>query len=154
VDKNNIISLKENKESLKKSNYLSAGLFNYGSVEALVGNAVRKAVPNQFPFIASIVTVVGETYRPSRDVMCTGTLITSKDILTVESCLKNKLPIQIHVYLGNIDLRACQIYYTSWWVSYDTWALYKNIPTIFPGQDITMLRVNYIIFFLNINNKL
>jgi hypothetical protein len=108
-------------------------------------------VVNEFHYIASILTTVGETFDPLVDIVCSGTLISKQDIITTQHCLKNKLPVQVHIYMGSGDLTLNQGYHANWWISYDEWANHNNVPVQSAGHEITMLRVNYTVFFQIIN---
>jgi secreted trypsin-like serine protease len=108
---------------------------------AMIGQAVRQARENEFPFVVPLLFNNHHTVDLMR--FCTGTLITNKDVLTAEHCLEHKEPEDVVVLVGTIDLSRGTKCYVKWWITYNQWALLDGINIEFQKNDLAIIRVNY-----------
>jgi hypothetical protein len=82
-------------------------------------------------------------YDPSVPFYCSGTLVTRRDILASDHCLKNRVPEDIQINAGSFDLLQTDIYSVLWWVTYETWAMHRSMRIQNPGETLlTIIRVN------------
>ncbi|XP_011500643.1 PREDICTED: uncharacterized protein LOC105364429 [Ceratosolen solmsi marchali] len=116
---------------------------NIANVQALMGHKIREAKENEFPFIVAIIRR-NRDVMPCRDIICTASLISNKDILTAEHCMHDEVANGVGLIIGSIDLNSVKKYYAAWWISYDQWEE-VNLASklIFAENDILLLRVNY-----------
>jgi hypothetical protein len=90
----------------------------------MFGENVGLAHEGEFPYIVSVRRANPNNRDTEKDHVCTGVLVSNKDVVTVEHCLRE----------GNI-------YYVSWWMSYYEWTLIQNHERQYPQNEIVMLRV-------------
>jgi secreted trypsin-like serine protease len=113
----------------------------------MIGENVRQAQEAEFPFVVSIVRINSDdSTQVSR--FCTGTIVSSNDVLTVEHCLLNEIISNIQIISGAIDFRRGQRHNVEWWISYNQWAEQTNTPLEITLNDIAIVRVNIYYFFL------
>jgi secreted trypsin-like serine protease len=113
--------------------------YHFSTVEALIGN-IRSAAENEFPFIVAI----SKSYRQDTlnlNYFCAGTLISRKDVLTSEHCLRDQNLNRITVLVGSSYLDRGLRYYPSWWITFDQWAVQNNHEIVHEVNDIALLNV-------------
>jgi hypothetical protein len=85
--------------------------------------------------------MIPNRHRPENDHVCSGVLVSMRDVLTVEHChnyFQNHVP---EVIVGSNNIRRGSRYYVSWWLSYNQWTEIRQTTRQFPSNDITILRV-------------
>jgi hypothetical protein len=85
--------------------------------------------------------MIPDRIRPEIDHVCSGVLVSLRDVLTVDHCqnyFQNHVP---EVIVGNNNIRLGSRYYVSWWLSYNQWNEMKGTVPEFQSNDIAMLRV-------------
>jgi V8-like Glu-specific endopeptidase len=78
---------------------------------------------------------------PPREHICTGTLITAKDIAIAAHCLTDKAKRAVRIIIGSIDLTQGYPYNVYWWITYDQWALQQGIQSEYEVNDVANIRV-------------
>jgi secreted trypsin-like serine protease len=109
-------------------------------VEALIGENIRSAEEYEFPFIVAITKYYVEHGWESR-YTCTGSLISTTDVLTSEHCLTAEELNRIHILIGSSFLDSATRYYPMWWITFDQWAAYNNHEIVHNSNDIAILKV-------------
>jgi secreted trypsin-like serine protease len=116
-------------------------------VEALIGENVRSAAENEFPFIVAIAKYSIEHNSKVR-YTCAGSLLSTTDVLTSEHCLMSKEISGIYVYAGSSYLDCTTRHYSLWWLTFDQWAIKNNYEIIHTFNDIAIVKViNFISIF-------
>ncbi|XP_011503386.1 PREDICTED: trypsin-4-like [Ceratosolen solmsi marchali] len=114
----------------------------FSFVRPLEGPNVRNARANEFPFVVSIMRLKsGQYLQPENDHVCTGSLITLRDVATAAHCVVNEMKISIRIIIGSTDIRLGQRYYPFWWLTYDVWAHRKGIQPQVDFNDIVNIRL-------------
>jgi V8-like Glu-specific endopeptidase len=80
--------------------------------------------------------------HPQRDHGCGGTLVSIKDVLTAEHCIRNNNVQDIQIIVGSIDIWRGHKFFPSWWITYDHYTSIKHINNEFKSNDIAMIRVS------------
>jgi hypothetical protein len=110
--------------------------------QPIIGRRVQVAEPNEFPYMVFITMAANRYYDPFSPYFCSGSLVTYRDVLASDHCLKNRVPEDIQVNAGSYDIRTSILYHPEWWVTYETWAMHKNIRVQDPGHSLlTIIRV-------------
>jgi V8-like Glu-specific endopeptidase len=107
----------------------------------MFGEKVRLARKSEFPFVVSIKRMIPHSNNPENNHICTGTLVSIRDVVTAGHCnefFQNHVP---EVIVGTNNIRRGSRYYVSWWLSYNQWTEIRQTIRQFPLNDITMLRV-------------
>jgi hypothetical protein len=107
----------------------------------LVGVNVREARQNEFPFIVSLLHFNPNNPIPETNHICTGSLITRKDVATAEHCVMSENLSAIQVHYGSVNLRFGIKRFLLWWISYDHWATSIRMTTEFYINDVANIRV-------------
>jgi hypothetical protein len=119
-----------------------------------LGNNIRSVKRNEFPFVVFIIRSNNRRQsNPEKDHICTGTLITNRDIATAAHCMEHEIKILVKIVIGSNDIRIGQKYSVFWWISYEVWANRKGIPIESDCNDVMNIRViiSFIIIFMNNN---
>jgi hypothetical protein len=107
----------------------------------MIGANIFDAQENEFDFVVSLMKKGILTSNPVMDHICTGTLITRKDIVTAEHCIRGRDISRTEIMLGSVDLKKCFTYYILWWITYEEWAEIEKIHLEFILNDIAVIRV-------------
>jgi hypothetical protein len=103
-----------------------------------------QAEPNEFSFMVSIMNIQSGGLNVTRDLICSGTLISYEDVLTSEHCFNvAETSVGFVIILGSINLLQGIKYYISWWITYDQWAIETKTFIKYVENDIAILRVSY-----------
>ncbi|XP_011495571.1 PREDICTED: chymotrypsin BI-like [Ceratosolen solmsi marchali] len=108
--------------------------------KAMVGENVRRAVDQEFPYIVSIKVINNLNREPESDHGCAGIILSPKDILTVAHCLDGVLMIKIEVIVGSVDIRQGTKYQPNEFITYNSWAKNNNKALIQTDNDIAVLK--------------
>ncbi|XP_011503421.1 PREDICTED: trypsin-4-like [Ceratosolen solmsi marchali] len=113
--------------------------YDYISTKPMIGRNVQIAAENEYPFIVSIIRI---SQHNTNSVLhcCTGSLITRKDIATVEHCLENEQEDSMRVVVGAVDYRQGVRFPIQWWITYDVWAIFNGIAIDFEVNDVANIR--------------
>jgi secreted trypsin-like serine protease len=134
--------------SIKIMLHLSDNIHDLAISSPMFGENVRYANQGEFPFVVSIKRISFNNSEPENYHICTGTLVSNKDVLTAEHCSDNLLISDIEVIVGSNDIREGKQYNVSWWITYNTWISMKKKKSQYHNNDIMMLRVRCI--YINI----
>jgi V8-like Glu-specific endopeptidase len=108
----------------------------------MIGETVQEGSIREFPYIVSIKHINYYTSEPENDHVCTGVLVSSKDVLTMEHCFKNLRIQNTEVIVGSNNIREGLRYYVSWWMSYYEWTLIHSRGNRYSDNEMSMLRVS------------
>jgi secreted trypsin-like serine protease len=104
---------------------------------------VRQLTETEFPYVVALSRI--NNNDPSiLNVICIGTLITKKDVLTCEHCLEDEEQTEIQIIAGSYDITCGLKYTVYWWLTHDQWAVQMYIPLQFTNNDIAIIRVKYL----------
>lgn len=109
-------------------------VFHLSHQVALRGENVRDSEINEFPSVVSI-GVKDNTH------VCTGTLITSKHVLTAAHCLTIVNPAITEIIVGSIDREHGKIHHASHWIAYAEWKNRSNNEYNPLEHDIAIITV-------------
>ncbi|XP_011495556.1 PREDICTED: uncharacterized protein LOC105360363 [Ceratosolen solmsi marchali] len=117
---------------------------NYDSISGspIHGVNVRFADPGEFPYVVSIKRFNPANPQPETDHVCTGVLISHKDVLTAESCLNSFLNQVPEVIVGSNNIREGSKHYVLWWLTYREWCRQRGRFHRFSINDVSILRLN------------
>lgn len=125
--------------SLLKSIHFTGELTNVVNAIPLNGEKIQSTTTQEFPFVASLQKKIpGKS--DGKKHFCTGSLITTKDILSAAHCIVDKTTHDIQVVFGAINGKNLK-YNVKWMVTYDIWAYSFKIPQKFTDNDVAILRV-------------
>ncbi|XP_011500641.1 PREDICTED: trypsin-like [Ceratosolen solmsi marchali] len=111
---------------------------NFASVDAWIGHGITQARQQDFPFIVAITKRI-ENINAERYIVCTGTLVSSQDVLTAAHCTNNEELNGIQLIVGSVDIRSTNRHYPLWWISQYQWAMYQlNYPY---QTDVAVIRL-------------
>jgi hypothetical protein len=127
---------------LHKKYYFLVISNEFSTVNAIIGSTVRMARPLEFPFIVSIMNVNVNNAVPANDHICTGSLISRQHVLSAAQCTLNRQWNETVVLAGTSSLLFGSIYGISWWIRFNEWTMYRQRPTLFEDNDISITRVN------------
>jgi hypothetical protein len=106
-----------------------------------MGQDVKPVRQGQYTFVVSIMQITADP-NPQQDHICMGTLVTKRDVLTNEHCMRSENLNEIQLIIGSNSLLHGTKYYPLWWKTYDEWCLEKNIPIQFDINDVAIIRVS------------
>jgi secreted trypsin-like serine protease len=102
-------------------------MYNFVHSKPIIGQNVVVAEEFEFPFIVFITVAPDRYYDPLGPFYCSGSLVTRRDVLASDHCLRNRVPEDLQVNIGSYDIRTSDIYRPEWWVTYETWAMHRNM---------------------------
>ncbi|XP_011495560.1 PREDICTED: chymotrypsin-2-like [Ceratosolen solmsi marchali] len=110
----------------------------YGFIEAMESRGAREG---EFPFVVSIKK---QEYpnRPDKDHVCSGVLISNKDVLTIERCQECVTEGATEILYGSVNLKAGFKRYPLWWMTYVQWAHIKNKQLTYQQNQLAIIRLN------------
>jgi secreted trypsin-like serine protease len=108
----------------------------------LYGQKVRNARRTEFPFIVSIIRIPNPSNALLPNHICTGTLITRRDVVTCEHCIVDERIQRVRIIVGILDVREGVRHKALWWMTYDNWAA-QNTQSELENNDLCNIRVNY-----------
>jgi hypothetical protein len=118
------------------------------NAKALFGENVKYGKKTNFRFIVSIMEIPDLNHPFSQlNHICTGTLITLRDVATSAQCVSGYTVNSLKVVAGSNDLRKSESYHISWWITYDDWAKHYNIKKKFDNHDVLNIRVSFTSIF-------
>ncbi|XP_011499782.1 PREDICTED: uncharacterized protein LOC105363726 isoform X2 [Ceratosolen solmsi marchali] len=113
---------------------------NFLLVNGLIGANVREAEINEFSSAVAIVKIVPDNSWPENNFKCSATLISYRDVLTCAHCVENEEVDQVKVLVGMNNLRDGIEHLPLWWVTYDEWAEQNGVASLFPVNDLCIIR--------------
>ncbi|XP_011499781.1 PREDICTED: chymotrypsin-2-like isoform X1 [Ceratosolen solmsi marchali] len=114
---------------------------NFLLVNGLIGANVREAEINEFSSAVAIVKIVPDNSWPENNFKCSATLISYRDVLTCAHCVENEEVDQVKVLVGMNNLRDGIEHLPLWWVTYDEWAEQNGVASLFPVNDLCIIRL-------------
>jgi hypothetical protein len=122
--------------------YSLDGKYNIVLSNPMFGENVRNAREGEFPFVVSIRPMNLRNDFREIEHICTGVLVSNRDVLSVDHCNKYFRNIVAEVIVGSNDICLGRKYYVSWWLSFNQWSEIRNLELRYSKNDITMLRVS------------
>lgn len=117
-------------------------------VESLRGKKIVSVHAEEYSFIASLQDQSGQHF-------CTGTVITNQHVITAGDCLYQKKTERVRVALGLTNLRTAMVRYTvAIWFTYEDWATRLRLLVERDFNDIAVIIVSLIFFFVYSISKL
>ncbi|XP_011495553.1 PREDICTED: uncharacterized protein LOC105360361 [Ceratosolen solmsi marchali] len=111
------------------------------SASPIVGLNVRFAQIDEFPYVASIKRSNINNIHPETDHLCTGVLVSPRDVLTVDHCFYLASNQHVEIIIGRNNIRHGRIFHVSWWMSYNEWITVRHVTPQYINNDITMIRL-------------
>jgi hypothetical protein len=115
-------------------------------MKPMIGQNIRFAYNNEFPFIVSMVQL---DTRNRNNIgyfhLCTGSLITRKDVAISEHCIAGETMQAIQISVGSLDYRQGRKHSILWWLSFEQWTALNHRQIEFPLNDIANIRVKYLL---------
>ncbi|XP_011493830.1 PREDICTED: chymotrypsin-2-like [Ceratosolen solmsi marchali] len=113
---------------------------HYDYAESILGQLVRPARYDEYPFVVPLITTDHET--PAQDfITCTGNFITNYFLVTTEHCIYNHQFNHFRIYMGRYNLHFNVELHPIWLITYDQWATVHNIPIEHVSNDIGLVKV-------------
>ncbi|XP_011495557.1 PREDICTED: chymotrypsin-2-like [Ceratosolen solmsi marchali] len=106
------------------------------------GVNVRFAREGEFPFVVSITNTIQNNQRPEANHVCTGTLVSKRDVVTADHCVSTFTDQTITIIAGSHDIRHGTRYGVLWWLSYNQFSTIQHSIPVYEHNDITMIRLN------------
>jgi secreted trypsin-like serine protease len=109
-----------------------------------MGDNVRAAEENEFLFIVAIAKYYLSNYL-RYNYVCTGSLITKKDILTSAHCLQVRRKYGIVILVGSSHIQRTTRFYPEWWITFDQWAIQNSYERKYTNNDMAIIHVNILV---------
>ncbi|XP_011495224.1 PREDICTED: chymotrypsin-2-like [Ceratosolen solmsi marchali] len=106
------------------------------------GVNVRFAREGEFPFVVSITNMNRNNQRPEANHVCTGTLVSKRDVVTTDHCVLGFLYHVIEIIVGSHDIRQGTRYFVLWWLSFNQFSTIQRSIPVYEHNDIMMIRLN------------
>jgi V8-like Glu-specific endopeptidase len=107
----------------------------------MIGHNIRDAQENEYSYVVSLMQIDCFLTNPQYDHICTGTLVTRKDVVTSEHCVQDRELDDTKLMVGAVNLWQSRSYNILWWISYEQWAVSHNIVIEFDLNDVAVIRV-------------
>ncbi|XP_011495555.1 PREDICTED: uncharacterized protein LOC105360362 [Ceratosolen solmsi marchali] len=116
---------------------------NYDSISGspIHGVNVRFADPGEFPYVVSIKRFNPTNPQPEKDHVCTGVLVSHRDVLTAERCADTFGNQRPEIVVGNNNIREGTKHYVHWWMAVRQWANVRNVALEFLQNSLLIYRV-------------
>jgi secreted trypsin-like serine protease len=130
-------------DDIERKSFRSGMQYGFVPSKALQGSNVIMADSNVFGFVVSLMRM--ETERPplEYDHICSGSLISKRDVLIAAHCIVNEEKESVSIVAGSTDLRQGRKYLISWWITHELWNDINNIESNFNDNDIAIIRVSW-----------
>ena len=103
---------------------------------------MRQVGEGTFPYVVALVLTDASNPAAFRQI-CTGTLVSNRDVLTSEHCVAGNNPDHFQIIVGSRDLRNGVRLSTLFWLSFEEWCRHVGKRISYYINDIAMIRVNY-----------
>jgi secreted trypsin-like serine protease len=111
----------------------------------MVGNNIVNVTAGEFSMIVSLKQANFNNNEVEKDHLCSGVLISKKDVLTTAHIFDNLPTIGFNIIIDSNDLRNGKKYFPYWWLTFDRWSKLYEIPSETEMNDIAVIRVNNIL---------
>jgi hypothetical protein len=116
---------------------------NFVGGKALVGQEIRNALTDEFPYVVSMIRIEPEAHNLQSSHFCTGTLISHQNILTGAHCILDENIVSVRIIVGSVNLYHGKQYVPLWWISFNDWAESRSIPILYQVNDIACIKVQF-----------
>jgi V8-like Glu-specific endopeptidase len=116
--------------------------FTFANAKAMIGKHVKQVKENELPYIVSISKLVHNKFGSELHHVCTATLISNQDVITVGHCINSERLEDIQVIVGSIYLRNGKNFCPLWWITYNQWIKETNVnEQQLLTDDVAIIRV-------------